>query len=749
MALWPFGRRKNRARKRGEGASSSSSGQIAGSLFRPGKSETSIPNGDTSASANKTVRRDSKRRKNGRDESVLGNEDSCLPPHQILTPSRLPLMELDTSSAVRSPGFNRSAPVESLLPRAFSMSKSQLGSNMSQSSLLRGITDVPTLRNKRSSAEPGLIRRKSSKRKRQDSAREQEIRNMSSSNWDLPSSKTYAKPGGVSSTYIRPRSMSPDSFAYKLNAFDALTPRPLLRYTEHSRYWTVSEPPSSLSKGKGKAFRLQQLDGKNKINELADDMDAGTLRELMDRDRRRREARRSAEQGLLLRKDPASPRRTAIEPTEPAQPDLNTIYHSSIHRKADNVDSSKTLNRSLSWLKDASKESLSTGGKILDPIVAKRTPQDAELIADDEKSFVNISVSDAANCMPDTLCQHAGQDMSPRQRSISSNAGRIGRSLSSLFRRGSRFTRGPRSPPSEGPSFSVPSRESFSKISHTEAIGRPPSLPKKSSLRFDGQSTRSKFTEHFDDLVSPDNIRSTSAIDIYPTSNRMSVCTGRGTMTTAATTEAQECFRASGANSPDTRPNSMFLAQSLASIDSEGSWLSGKPSRRLSQIRPTQYRVNTESKEKLDDPVDSPEVWTPSEEPFKRLGVPAEEEEDVEIIEKDAVIPECGEATTWHGSLEKRVRLVSPGTRAKSKEGLFTEFLETASDLQEPESETPFEMEGDAEVQRATSVDFGKCHARRISAGSAKLLDIPSRSVSDRRISTGTMSSGVLPSAPA
>ena len=186
---------------------------------------------------------------------------------------------------------------------------------------------------------------------------------------------------------------------------------------------------------------------------------------------------------------------------------------------------------------------------------------------------------------------------------------------------------------------------------------------------------------------------------------------------TAATNEVLEGLRASGANSPDTRPNSMFLAQSLASIDSEGSWLSGKPSRRLSQAR-VQFRMNTESREKLSDPVESPEERGETDEIFGVLGgepVPEEEEEgfDYEIIPR----PHEDEGTTWHVSVGKLACLISPNSRAKSRDGLFTDFLESASDIHNPDmEESAVKLDVGMVVRLATSVDLGKVHVRYISA---------------------------------
>lgn len=653
MAFWPFARRKHKPKSNNHSKPSSSS------------SDHNAP------STPKTPRRHSKRRKNR--DAPAG--DACVPPRQILTPSPIDIPTARGNLSQHSLG--------------------QLGAN----------NDVPTLHHKRNSADPVLVRRKSSKRKRHDSSRELEIKNMAA--YD--------------------RCSTPDSHCFQLSVFDALSPRPVLRYAEPPR------SPPTLAKGKSPVFfETHNLNGRHRINELADQMDAGTLRELMDRDRRRRAARKSA-----MNTD--SPKRTRTPPAAavPAAPNPEPM------------DLTQMPSHSASWLHDPSKDSLG----------AAETEQQTRSIATVPEAPAPIDTKQPQVTDADTASLRAEQEMgsisdiSRTHRSDkprSSNTGRIGRSLSSIFRRGSRFGREPRRPLKDLPSFSVPSRESFAKISHTEL---PPAIPKKSSLRFDGQSMRSRFTEHFDETTSPDHIHSSSAIDIYPSSNRISVCTGRGTVTTAATNDLPESLRPSGANSPDTRPNSMFLAHSLASIDSEGSWLSGKPSRRLSQARTTHHRSNAESRERLDE-LDDPEPQDDrpaSEEVFGLLGggtVPEEDEEagDAERIPQQQ--PNDDEATTWHRGIGKRAHLVSPrAPRAKSKEGLFTNFLESSSDINDtPEADSPLLDEGDMEVRRATSVDLGKGHIRHISAGSAKLLDLPPRLSEERRPSAATMSSGVLPS---
>ena len=90
---------------------------------------------------------------------------------------------------------------------------------------------------------------------------------------------------------------------------------------------------------------------------------------------------------------------------------------------------------------------------------------------------------------------------------------------------------------------------------------------------------------------------------------------------------------------------------------------------------------------------------------------------------------------TWHPPVGKHPVIVNqgPGPRARSREGLLNDFqaAEPSPDSS-PSGDSPVSPEGGNSfpntIQRATSVDLGKGHARHISAGSARLLNLPPRS---------------------
>ncbi|KAL7924519.1 hypothetical protein ACQKWADRAFT_270048 [Trichoderma austrokoningii] len=182
---------------------------------------------------------------------------------------------------------------------------------------------VPTLHHKRSGNQPS--RRKSSKRKRQDPTREAEIRAMTAytparattdtlatarsvkhdnkraktlgarAPWDSPTSDA-SPPMPIS---ITSRLSSDSNYSsYRVTALDALAPRPTLKYQGSAKLLPshASVPTRSESQKKRlDAFDEETIRAHKRIDDLADDFNAGELRELMERDTRRRERNRQHE----------------------------------------------------------------------------------------------------------------------------------------------------------------------------------------------------------------------------------------------------------------------------------------------------------------------------------------------------------------------------------------------------------------------------------------------------------------------
>lgn len=191
-------------------------------------------------------------------------------------------------------------------------------------------TRVPTLHHKRSGNQPS--RRKSSKRKRQDPTREAEIRAMTvftparattdtlatarsvkhdnkraktlgaRAPWDSPTSDA-SPPMPIS---ITSRLSSDSNYSsYRVTALDALAPRPTLKYQGSARLLPshASVPTRSESQKKRlDAFDEETVRAHKRIDDLADDFDASELRELMERDKRRRERNRQSERDKAERR---------------------------------------------------------------------------------------------------------------------------------------------------------------------------------------------------------------------------------------------------------------------------------------------------------------------------------------------------------------------------------------------------------------------------------------------------------------
>lgn len=198
------------------------------------------------------------------------------------------------------------------------------------------------------------------------------------------------------------------------------------------------------------------------------------------------------------------------------------------------------------------------------------------------------------------------------------------------------------------------------------------------------------------------------------------------------------------------------LSQSLASIDSEGSWLSGRKGgskRGSAQLPPhplrdsasslqRRYREFSESGEELGIAEDEYfSRLSPGPEEFYKIHrqstgnpVPSSDDEEGGSLAS----PTSSELTTKWGAVARQPTVVHHHEpRAKSREGLLDDF--ESDSASEHRAETPdikrksyglaqdIINEDESGVHRATSIDFGKHHARHVSAGSARLLDLKPR----------------------
>jgi hypothetical protein len=776
----------------------------------------------------------------------------------------------------------------------------------------------PTLR-KRIDHDQSLPRHKSSKRKAEEHAREQEVRAMSSPipitkrpstrSEGLLQTETKKIPGDLNKHLERPKSQVslplPETFSemndpvdqhsFKVSAFAILSPRPTIRYDGSSRI----PPPRSMVQSRASARQLiaeEDFSSKKRIDDLADDLDSGGLRELMERDRRRRERRREGEKAKLHRKL----QRRADRQREDEQRKAQGLEARPSTPKGKNWRADEDLGRdtkmSSSPPAPEDSEQFDRGGQYATPSPLPMTatepaagddpfadesgpsPSGARVGADDNNNNeATDTVTDPFSHpednepqpVPDTL-SHAGggesalpggasesipMGKSPqsdlpaqsllrtaetsepsRQATVSPptppeqvSAGRTSfpqpatargekppdvlpsteasprdpepgaqtNTWASFFKRGGRRKRSSTDRGETPSEFSNTSRESFSRQ-------QPPPIVPPRTFRRSGsgtpvtpQRTRSKFREDLPELpLSPPDSRMQSP-EIPPAHHAATATT----TTTAARHEANEPNQspvrpvdgrsvATSSSIPATdrsRPDDQViqqrsmdypspeapppvLSQSLASVDSEGSWLSGKPVKRSSGQLGRPFRQSQSSlgqpfaaasSEPEENDVAEDEYFhqlTPAPEETRRTSLASERRKaSSTIIDPDREgghppepevppLPDrAGE--TWHGSVGRQAMIVRHTNRAKSNEGLLNEFLADEVEPSSPEDEgdapnfeTPAEELQESPLMRARSVDYGKGHARHISAGSARLLDIRRSSVQSEGLSTGEKS---------
>ncbi|KAG8527628.1 uncharacterized protein KY384_007781 [Bacidia gigantensis] len=748
---------------------------------------------------------------------------------------------------------------------------------MSQSSLqpekFSVIREPPTLQAKRSAHDQGILRRKSSKKKRDDHAREQEIKAMSapipipkrpkSYQTDMLARDSKRIPGDLNRSLDRPlsnvslplaeslhsqMSTSFDAHAFQVGSLGALVPRPTIRYSGTQASPSGSLRPSRTSTRKDKQPMIFEADEplenpRRRIDDLADDMDAGSLRELMDRDRRRLEKRRKSENERLQRRlqKKSEHQRQQEEAVKwvasqegeqqphaglgtkepPTDPDTDAV---ATPKKGDGTRTPE------SWLKDPSRERLVPEDPFHDPFVGASTSHLEEATPIEEREEPVLATAKAirlssASMTPPTspsrqihdprhlkepsslsqfseLAPSSTPDIpekpEPEQKTDSDTGGKLSSSWKSIFRRSdTRVKRGSadrgradraatgRGTPSE---FSNTSRESFSRQMQSSSFPRVPRVRSGTPIR-----TQSIFKEDLPELpISPPDSRMQSP-ETAGQAPLPGIPGSRGNDAAGAGEEPplsdiHPAYRAEvalsrnaslRAKSPE-EPQSATISESLASVDAEGSWLTGKPVKRTSTPQPLRESF------RLEHPEDSDEDSSPGTPPAEKYmgSLTPVRSKSKRSVDEALVVPQRirpridpgsstgddhtndnsalhsapypgvqEEGTTWHSAVGKHPTIVRPGVgnRARSREGLLNDFQgaesgnieESRDSSQSPSEHSPSSPEGPPPIQRAVSVDLGKGHARHISAGSAKLLNLPPRSSMEiKRLSSGSAHSG-------
>ncbi|USW57299.1 hypothetical protein Slin15195_G106180 [Septoria linicola] len=348
-------------------------------------------------------------------------------------------------------------------------------------------------------------------------------------------------------------------------------------------------------------------------------------------------------------------------------------------------------------------------------------------------------------------------------------------SWAAFFRRGGTFRRSSQEPTSEGGSFSNTSRESTrNQPLPAHLVGtdfpRPPTVRSSSGTPV---RTQSKFREDLPEIpISPPDSR-TQSPDVTTAAPAVAAARRAARATPmdipGKTRDAEGDVYMSGRS--DTPLSAVSrghvpMSASLASIDSEGSWLAGGASKRqsnqsaLSRSFSKRNAEFTASYEELGTDKDAEyfsrnKVSRPGSRSNLIGASPDEESEEEAGIDTTSGEPPL----TVHGSVRRKPTLVQRDPRLVSREGLVQEYAaqetaieqvetpyegtpedENVSGLHTPDqsddefhdAETP-EVKRAVELGRARSVDMKQHtarHSRQFSAGSARLLDMPPRRAS-------------------
>ncbi|KAF9694609.1 hypothetical protein EKO04_007377 [Ascochyta lentis] len=873
---WPFGRKSGRAAKLKEGRSAAA----ADSTWPVAEQTIAAQGAGSDALQHRPSQRNGRRRRtSSRSTASLHNVDRSNP----------------FSDPPRDPGFAKEAPLPNPNSSAEDMTALPRHSRLAHSPHLRPVTQdysglpyhfhSPSHTSLRTAKERGklqrpqslrrgppnetsLVRRKSSKRRKEhDHIREEEIRAMT---LPMPQKRPAANSGGMlrrdskkvkaglHARFDRPpsnislpledsihSSMSGGSElrAFRVSALDIFAPRPTIRFSVGSQYYyggDRSSPTARLERGNSRSEKRpisskedKQWKRTSRIDDLADTLDAGALREILDRDKRRHEKKAKADQERLRRRleRRAEKQNAAVEGTPPApiRSDAVGAIGLGIEKEApmSTQEPSMTTQGSAMPMEDVRPATPSTPPWLrpLTPPPLHRletleptTPagnDNSQLPTPIETPMEDMIISDAqavrysrgsiagpvhtrgpsnVSMMPELLSERLAEespfesvepyhdptrsgslhpvdtiDTTTSKQGSSfrrrSSDGRRMSAFASFFRRGKRSSQEPgRATPSEA-SFSNTSRESMSRQplpAHLVAtvptapiqIKRPSSVPRRTMSKFREDLPEFPISPPDSRVASPE-VPSTSAIAARRrTHNPADLRIGSVGLTTNA--------RSDSPVSPGL-PLGNKLSQSLASVDSEGSWLSGKPVNRISNKSMMRSSVSSSAIQQNPDFNNSfEELGMADDEYFKRLTPQPDElrrsnlssdlmgrkasstamatlDAAAESDEEDEPTPPARRSEDSEyvkDGVARQPTVVHRNVRVKSAEGLLTMFDADAPSPEEsrktldmePESPQSDDSGEQATVQRAKSVDFGKHHVRHLSAGSAKLLDIQKRS---------------------
>lgn len=342
-------------------------------------------------------------------------------------------------------------------------------------------------------------------------------------------------------------------------------------------------------------------------------------------------------------------------------------------------------------------------------------------------------------------------------------------SWSTFFRRSE--TRGKTSPLNRGRNgseeFFNTSRDSISRSQPQASMVGAARIFRRSGIP---QRTQSKFREDLPELpLSPPDSRVHSPeigkepVAVPDPPNQLGSTADGSTLLSNSSSRASldQCLNDGApdplqAKEPPTPPPAAALSRSLASVDSEASWLSGKPAKRSSvqhdrpfqQSQPSLHpRVLGSDIGDEVDVADDPYFTgrSPQAEERRRSSpssglrkasstVLSDGPESNSEAEPEVRPSPNASSERWHPSIGRQPTLIRQANQARSKEGLLKEYQVTDAETNFVEGEVADPDSPDMDnsdlqatrspIFRAQSITYGQGHIRHISAGSAKLLDI-------------------------
>ncbi|KAL4887557.1 hypothetical protein BJY04DRAFT_4474 [Aspergillus karnatakaensis] len=724
MAIWPFGRRGKRHTIQVDADPRAPLSQSPRHSFDEGKL------------GRKPSRKQSKRRKNRHSEPV----------------EEFPTNLHDVAPPVQHIHFNTSFQSENNRP-----TKAHTFHVSSTADAGQSLSRKPSLRKPQRNESRASKKNRLSNRKAYDIAREREIRLMASTPIDIPRRATTPAHGdpmqidgrhtnsaqsrrldrhrsdislSIQESAASSLSDFSETYTFKVNAFAAWTPRPVIRYVEAPRtsYSGHRRTPEPAERRKSPTLGLEvseeDLRSKKRIDELADDFDAGDLRELMERDRRRRERKHIEDQEKLVRKLQRNARKVpkfqeAVDSSVVSGADVKELSRpergrtaiqdsSQIQPTTTETEAFLTGEPEGSWLRESSRdvererpetaESVHVVGNIDDSSIRERKagqrlsfgPSNEMAIS---RSTLSPSLAPSRHGLssPDSsqfygMTRESISDLSRNvdsERRLSDHSGGRVNPITSIFRRGSsRLKRSyrerfqDRSPP---PASNV-SNESFFKV-QTQTQPPTPYVP---PIVLRGPSSfkrsQSKFTEHFNEeplsppdsrIQSPEVPEDGPAIeDQVPDLNSESFYPIPGSRANSQHGPRNRHHSWTGDNEDD--PENLPLSQSLASVDSEGSWMSGQFLRRISQKPTNSARQSlSSSRNKTDDTLEKASDNNEQTQ-FVAFGAYPGEDNNPDDQDKDLDAPQQPDVSeTWHQDIGKRAVLINPAVRPKSTAGLL------------------------------------------------------------------------------